>query len=177
MAEPGARPGAKSCDARSGSSEASGPTSHTPPRSPHSPTTSRSPPKPSPPLSPLSHPPLFLPPNRLNLNAPSTHDGDSTSTTAAPRPDVGGAPPLGGWDAAEGVFFLSLDPFLPYVRAHSSHISPLNSSFDGMQPHVSRLLRLRDLSNLRATRSASVLTDVEPPRPKRCPPPPHARAF
>jgi hypothetical protein len=27
------------------------------------------------------------------------------------------------------VFFLPLDPFLPYVRAHSSHISPLNSSF------------------------------------------------
>ena len=25
--------------------------------------------------------------------------------------------------------FLSLDPFLPYVRVHSSHISPLNSSF------------------------------------------------
>ena len=23
------------------------------------------------------------------------------------------------------MFFLSLDPFLPYVRAHSSHISPL----------------------------------------------------
>ena len=31
------------------------------------------------------------------------------------------------------VFFLSLDPFLPYVRAHSSHISPLNSFFsDGL---------------------------------------------
>ena len=29
-------------------------------------------------------------------------------------------------DSAQ-VFFLSLDPFLPYVRAHSSHISPLNS--------------------------------------------------
>ena len=27
------------------------------------------------------------------------------------------------------VFCLSLDPFLPYVRAHSSHISPLNSFF------------------------------------------------
>ena len=25
------------------------------------------------------------------------------------------------------VFFLSLDPFLPYVRARSSHISPFNS--------------------------------------------------
>jgi sugar (pentulose or hexulose) kinase len=28
---------------------------------------------------------------------------------------------------AAQVFFLSLDPFLPYVRAHSSHISPFNS--------------------------------------------------
>ena len=31
-------------------------------------------------------------------------------------------------DSAQ-VFFLSLDPFLPYVRAHSSHISTLNSFF------------------------------------------------
>ena len=36
------------------------------------------------------------------------------------------------------VFFLSLDPFLPYVRAHSSHISPLNSVF---QEHLFALLR------------------------------------
>ena len=34
-----------------------------------------------------------------------------------------------GKDASRQVFFLSLDPLLPYVRAHSSHISAFNSFF------------------------------------------------
>ena len=34
---------------------------------------------------------------------------------------------------ANKVFLLSLGPFLPYVRAHSSHISPLNSFSEGVQ--------------------------------------------
>ena len=38
-------------------------------------------------------------------------------------PAAFGRPPTPRLSEAE-VFFLSLDPFLPYVRAHSSHISP-----------------------------------------------------
>jgi protein-tyrosine phosphatase len=48
-------------------------------------------------------------------------------TTCAP------ATPASVYSARVGpfeVFVLSLDPFLPHVRAHSSHISPLNSFFE-----------------------------------------------
>ena len=39
-------------------------------------------------------------------------------------------PHISEFNSVFGVFFfLSLDPFLPYVRAHFSHISPFNSFF------------------------------------------------
>ena len=52
------------------------------------------------------------------------------STAASPAALATAPPAADGFDSAfaSGIF-LSLDPFLPYVRAHSSHISPFNSFF------------------------------------------------
>ena len=72
---------------------------------------------------------------------------DATSSAAPPvlqlrltRPDPTSDDPISAEAEASSQicevffwFFLSLDPFLPYVRAHSSHISPFNSFFsDGL---------------------------------------------
>ena len=48
--------------------------------------------------------------------------------SASPAALATAPPAADGFDSAfaPGIF-LSLDPFLPYVRAHSSHISPFNS--------------------------------------------------
>ena len=50
--------------------------------------------------------------------------------SASPAALATAPPAADGFDSAfaPGIF-LSLDPFLPYVRAHSSHISPFNSFF------------------------------------------------
>ena len=56
-----------------------------------------------------------------------------------------------GW-SIRCFFFLSLDPFLPYVRAHSSHISPVNSFFVEHQPPA---LLVRQSTRARFARSRS----------------------